>query len=564
VERLKNFPGLVSRQGTYYVRVKVPRELLAALKRRELKRSLETKDLAEAKRRYRRIYADLMRALTEAQDRLAVRPTTNRVAREDLEAAVLEWFEPAWQRCLDGLRNPPVAGGPDVEEMIGDAERTLDIVSQPNDESAGHQRDMARRLLQGRDIRSPDEQSITILAGYLDRGMRLLSKAVLDQYRGKQLHHEIDDPLFRAAAASVGRVQGLTVGEAIDRFQADPQRKKLAPKNALGYRMAFRLLAEVAGADAPLHTVGRAHARAAQELLSKLPPNATKRFPKLTLRQVAQQAEAQRLKPLQHGTAENLLSNLSAFFSWCMREEHAVKNPFEGLRPLQDEKAEEESRQPYDDASLQRIFSSALFSEKEERERFPGRYWVPLLALYHGARSNEACQIEVGDVAMEDGIAVLRLREEGEDEHKRLKNPHSKRTVPVHPRILVLGFMEHVSQQRERGEKMLFPDLRVAATGYRSDNFSKWFRRFQKGIGQTDPRMSFHSFRHNFRDAARAARIPAEIVSELGGWSKAATERDAYGKGHPLARRLEELSKITYPAVERILFHQAAPACSSA
>lgn len=47
VKRLKNFPNLVERRGTYYVRIKVPRELVALVRRKQIKKTLGTEDFAD-------------------------------------------------------------------------------------------------------------------------------------------------------------------------------------------------------------------------------------------------------------------------------------------------------------------------------------------------------------------------------------------------------------------------------------------------------------------------------------------------------------------------------------
>ena len=69
-----NFPGLVRRGSVYYVRVRVPRDLLGALKKDELKQSLGTKDLREARRAYQRVYGELLRQITELRERLNPTP----------------------------------------------------------------------------------------------------------------------------------------------------------------------------------------------------------------------------------------------------------------------------------------------------------------------------------------------------------------------------------------------------------------------------------------------------------------------------------------------------------
>jgi hypothetical protein len=61
----------------------------------------------------------------------------------------------------------------------------------------------------------------------------------------------ISDPLFQGPVADHAAAEVLTVAEAIKKFETDPHRKKLSPKNRLGYLMPFRLLRDVAGADTP-------------------------------------------------------------------------------------------------------------------------------------------------------------------------------------------------------------------------------------------------------------------------------------------------------------------------
>ena len=73
---MQKFPCLVKRDGNYYVRMKVPKDLVSVLKRGELKRSPNTKDAKEARRAYQRVYGDLLRTITTARDtNLHPRPT---------------------------------------------------------------------------------------------------------------------------------------------------------------------------------------------------------------------------------------------------------------------------------------------------------------------------------------------------------------------------------------------------------------------------------------------------------------------------------------------------------
>ncbi|NVJ92869.1 MAG: hypothetical protein HWE34_14500, partial [Methylocystaceae bacterium] len=62
-------------------------------------------------------------------------------------------------------------------------------------------------------------------------------------------------------------------------------------------------------------------------------------------------------------------------------------------------------------------------------------------------------------------------------------------------------------------------------------------------------RTSFHSFRHNFRDALREADVRHEIAMLLGGWADSSRGKSAqmfYGNGFAMKTILAELGKIKY------------------
>jgi hypothetical protein len=42
---------------------------------------------------------------------------------------------------------------------------------------------------------------------------------------------------------------------------------------------------------------------------------------------------------------------------------------------------------------------------------------------------------------------------------RRIKNPQSKRNIPIHPELIRLGFLDYVRKIKALGYKLLFPDL---------------------------------------------------------------------------------------------------------
>lgn len=64
------------------------------------------------------------------------------------------------------------------------------------------------------------------------------------------------------------------------------------------------------------------------------------------------------------------------------------------------------------------------------------------------------------------------------------------------------------------------------------------------GIHETRKK-TFHSFRHNFRDACRDAEIPTEVANMLGGWSNQGV-RASYGQGASMGTLKKALDCLEY------------------
>jgi DNA invertase Pin-like site-specific DNA recombinase len=69
------------------------------------------------------------------------------------------------------------------------------------------------------------------------------------------------------------------------------------------------------------------------------------------------------------------------------------------------------------------------------------RFWLPLLALFHGCRLEEFADLYRRDIDNSNGITFVRLTDE---EGRRLKNNNATRNVPLHPELVRLGFLDHV------------------------------------------------------------------------------------------------------------------------
>jgi hypothetical protein len=84
-----------------------------------------------------------------------------------------------------------------------------------------------------------------------------------------------------------------------------------------------------------------------------------------------------------------------------------------------------------------------------------GAYFGPLLGLNLSARPSEEAGLAVADVYDEAPIPYIHVRH---NSLRRLKNNESERMVPVHPKLIELGFLEYVRSIRANGHKALFPE----------------------------------------------------------------------------------------------------------
>ncbi len=149
-----------------------------------------------------------------------------------------------------------------------------------------------------------------------------------------------------------------------------------------------------------------------------------------------------------------------------------------------------EERSVYDREELQRILDNLKWDEAH-----PDRLWVPLIGLLQGMRLNEICQLHVQDVCLE-GTPNISIND---DAGKQVKNAESYRRIPVHLKLIDLGFLDYVRAIKATRETRLFPMLKPHRGAY-GHYTGKWFQTFNRKHITPDPKKVFHSLRHGFID----------------------------------------------------------------
>jgi len=167
------------------------------------------------------------------------------------------------------------------------------------------------------------------------------------------------------------------------------------------------------------------------------------------------------------------------------------------------------------------ILSAALAAPtmpgKETRLNKLACRWVPWICAYTGARGGEITQLRGQDFDKEDGIPFIRIAPDSED--GLTVKTGQFRIVPLHPHLIEQGLLEFV---RSRGDGPLFytPNSRPRKAGTSQaanvrGKVGEWVR---NAVGITDPRLQpNHAWRHRFSTVARDRDIPPEFARAIQG-----------------------------------------------
>lgn len=257
-------------------------------------------------------------------------------------------------------------------------------------------------------------------------------------------------------------------------------------------------------------------------------------------------------------TVDSRLNHLRSLFRFAIEHDIIETDPAASVRAPVAARRAKEARLPFDATALKAIFTSPIYVEGARPNRGAGEaaYWLPLLALYTGARLNEMGQLRPKDVVqevyldaedVEQRAWVIRIVEDERDA-LTLKNASSNRRVPIHQVLIDLGFLRLVDAARNSGQSRIFPDLKPDRYGVVTGNWSKWFSaHLRKTCGVIDPRMTFHSFRHNFKHHARACGLDRAVNDAFTG-HESGGEGERYGYlEYPLLPMVDGMARYRVP-----------------
>ena len=215
-------------------------------------------------------------------------------------------------------------------------------------------------------------------------------------------------------------------------------------------------------------------------------------------------------------TLDGYLTVAANFLEFCKRQYAVNPTLLDGFKVKTVQARKGVSRRAFNQKELQSIFGSDYYRDGAYNRSY--QYWVIHLAAFTGARVNELSQLTTDDVKQDDeGLWYFNITA-AEEDGQSIKNEDSRRIIPVHQKLIDLGFIDYCKSKKAEfadGQANLFDLKKAKADGY-GKAASQWFstKYLRDYLKIEDPNVVFHSFRHRFISSLAQAILDASGVSE--------------------------------------------------
>lgn len=534
--------------GVYWFRKRVPADIAALTGRREVNKTLGTKDPEEAKRNYAAVLAEYEREWAQLRlgnrsangssldrpaaagvDALTPRLITDREAHLFATAVHDEWlakfydnpseqlhwhtelYEGMWKRYplpstdpvagVEGIADP-IPGTMPIENVfwkamrarcISGAEAILTDNGYSEDSWSVHK--TARAV-------GAALQRASLTLQRLERG-EFEPGAVTGWSHGSANTHPPESWPPKTTAAK-GSTDAATLTGLVDGWWKESKAAGRKPSTYESYRDAFAYLARFLKHNDASKVSAKDIIAFKDHRLSTPSPKTGKMVSAKTVK-------------------DSNLSALKVVFGWGVANGIVAHNPAVGVTLKVGKPARHRSK-GFSDEEAKTILSGALSHQRgqENPKTFAAKRWIPWLCAFTGARVGELAQLRKQDVSKRGDVWVIRITPEA-----GTVKTNEAREVPLHQQVIDLGFPVFV-QEAASGHLFLKVDpsdnVRGALRGLKN-RLAEFGRTFV-----SDPNVApNHGWRHRFKTIGMEAGIPPRILDAIQGQA-ARTVADTYGE----------------------------------
>lgn len=509
---------MINRNGVYYFRRRIPKDLVSHYQKNEIIFSLKTSEHSEADRLQR-------------QESVKLDEEFRRIRKGQL-IPELHAISPDLIKSLSDLWAAHILEEDEESRMAGLSEREYD------------------KLAETLDITETGGKAA------LARGNTFLIEFEMEDFcesqgfkiaKGSEAHKQLSYAFLRASVKATQQQQLRHQGEVIDTpsfTRVNPPAQQLHSESDTFEDLRDYWFMQTNKSQAA-QRIATTAIKKFRELVGNLRPSEVTKQHTIELKD----------KLLEKGAAPATINKdmgiLRAIFSTAEANSKLPTNPFKGWKDLPVLEREEEA--PYSIEELKLIFNSPVFKDGYRPTQGKGEaaFWLPLIGLYTGCRLNEGAQIFTEDVGELDGIPYFLIKPDSAT--GRSVKDGKKRRVPIHPDLVRMGLLEYVAKMRQEGHVQLFPELTITRSqGKLGDKWGSWWSSYiREDLGITRIPQPFHAFRHTFVEHGRISKMDSELRRIIEGHTPNTVEFKSYGSSqYPLEPLYEEILKLKFRGLE--------------
>lgn len=513
-------PYLYRRGDTFFVRVAVPSDLRAIFGIREVIRTLRTQDRRKAAPAALEYASRIKHLFYEARSCMDIAKLTA-INREIKEKIRRDEREEALSDELDRLRSQNFRLS-ENNQLLEDEWRVAEQARLQSEERLRQTQELYRRELRaaGASLEAKIETARLqaandVLARVVGMGAAVASPVPQGQVaEGRELlstlaqKPEAQPEVPQATPVLPGSEPDVTLSVVVDQFIAKyPVAKSEMLKK---HNTALGLLKTVVG-EKPIKNLKQADINGFFELICLLP----RRWKVLCERRQVTPMELVR----QHFDEtiapktfhETYIGSIRPFLKAAKRDWQDQGFPLglttEGIEYTGEHEEGEFKQRPFKPQELKRLFEGKEMRAFAADSANAHCFWLPVVGLFTGARVNEICQLNPQcDIRNDDpkapGVWFFEITEKSEADPRIVKSVKTEdaRKVPLHQKLIELGFLDYVARVKSDGHKLLFPSW-SPSKGRASGEAEKWFRQLLKDTNLRDETphrnlVGMHAFRH--------------------------------------------------------------------